>query len=147
MLVASGLVSWSMAAGLLACLSRQFALRINHELCPLHTIFSFLSKSNAARRDAARRDAERRDAARGAKRLVYHMIPGTVPGFPQARCVRTGLARKRIKLPRVQASRPLQARAWKWGALDRGITVHMAYARPSSLRIRLELAELSLIHI
>ena len=36
-----GLFSWSMAAGLLAFSSRQFALTIKHgpSLCPLHTIF------------------------------------------------------------------------------------------------------------
>ena len=41
MRVASGMFSWSMAAGLLAFSSRQFALTIKHgpPLCPLHTIF------------------------------------------------------------------------------------------------------------
>ena len=36
-----GLFSWSMAAGLLAFSSRQFALPVKHgpSLCPLHTIF------------------------------------------------------------------------------------------------------------
>ena len=59
--VASGLFSWSMAAGLLAFSSRQFGLQSIMDLCPLHTIF--LSKQ-------AWRAAY---AARGAKRLVYNI--------------------------------------------------------------------------
>ena len=47
MRVASGLFSWSMAAGLLAFSSRQFALTIKHgpSLCPLHTICRPRSKT------------------------------------------------------------------------------------------------------
>ena len=39
-----GLFSWSMAAGLLAFSSRQFALTIKNgpSLCPLHTVLFFL---------------------------------------------------------------------------------------------------------
>ena len=63
MRVSSGLFSSSMAAGLLAFSSRQFALTTNHEPLPLSAshYFSFLSKPSPTAY-----------AARGAKRLVLN---------------------------------------------------------------------------
>ena len=55
-----GSFSWSMAAGLLAFSSRQFALHnqaCGSSLCPLHTIFSFLSMRSGWRMPPAERSA------------------------------------------------------------------------------------------
>ena len=53
MRVASGLFSWSMAAGLLAFSSRQFALTIDHEPLSASHYFSFLSKRSGRRMSPA----------------------------------------------------------------------------------------------
>ena len=57
MRMASGLFSWSMAAGLLAFSSRQFALAINHEPLSASHYFSFLSKRSGRRMPPAERSA------------------------------------------------------------------------------------------
>ena len=57
MRVASGLFCWSMAAGLLAFSSRQFALTINHEPLSASHYFSFLSKGSGWRMPPAERSA------------------------------------------------------------------------------------------
>ena len=57
MRVASGLFSWSMAAGLLAFSSRQFALTINHEPLSASHYFLFLSKRSGRRMPPAERSA------------------------------------------------------------------------------------------
>ena len=49
--------SWSMAAGLLAFSSRQFALAINHEPLSASHYFSFLSKRSGRRMPPAERSA------------------------------------------------------------------------------------------
>ena len=55
--VACGLFSWSMAAGLLALPSRQFALTINHGPLFASHYFSFLSKRSGRRMPPAERSA------------------------------------------------------------------------------------------
>ena len=49
MRLASGLFSWSMAAGILAFLSRQFVLTINHGPLSASYYFRFLSKRSGRR--------------------------------------------------------------------------------------------------
>ena len=64
MRVAFGLFSWSMAAGLLAFSSRQFALTIKHG--PFFVRFTLCCLPEQAWRAAY--------AARGAKRLVHNAV-------------------------------------------------------------------------